>query len=326
VNLDRFLRERGPAWAELEDLARRAQGRPERLGVEGATKLAGLYRSCAADLALARRRWAGDPVVVRLESLVAQGRQLVYGAKDRRFSPLGFFTKRYWRLVRERPAPLIIAAVLLFGPGLLAGQWAISDPGAAVAVVPGEFTGIGEPRSEGEDLGFSGGEQAAFSSVIFTNNIRVGFLAFAGGILAGLGTGLVLAFNGVVIGAISGLAIGSGNGDLFFELVAPHGVLELSCIIVTAAAGMRMGWALVDPGRRRRGTALIEEGRNAVEIVVGTIPWFVVAGLVEGFATPKGLGLVPAVIFGCILGTGYWLLLLWRGGGREPRVALSSSP
>lgn len=313
MNLERFLREREPAWAELEALAGRAHGRPERLGARGATRLGELYRGCAADLALARRRWPGDPVVARLERVTGQGRQLVYGATTRRGSALAFFSRRYWQIVRERPVLLIVAALLLFGPGLLAGQWAVSDPGAASTFVPDQFSSVGEPRPEGADLGLSGGEKAAFSSMIFTNNIRVSFLAFAGGILAGLGTGWVLVFNGVTLGAVSGLAISAGNGPVFFELVAPHGVLELSCIVVTAAAGLRLGWAMVDPGRRRRGRAVIEEGRTAVEIVLGTAPWLVLAGLVEGFVTPTGLGLVPAVIFGLVLGAVYWALFIGRG-------------
>ena len=326
MNLERFLREREPAWRELEALALRAQGRAERLGVQGATRLGELYRACAADLALARRRWPGDPVVARLERATAQGRQLVYGASTKRGSVFAFFSRRYWQIVRARPVPLMIAAVLLFGPGLLAGQWAVTDPGAASTFVPGEFSGVTEPRPEGGDLGLSGGEQAAFSSMIFTNNIRVTFLAFAGGILAGLGTGYVLVFNGVILGAVSGLALGAGNGRVFFELVAPHGVLELSCIVVTAAAGLRLGWAMVDPGRRRRGRAVIEEGRTACEIVLGTAPWLVLAGLVEGFVTPTGLGLVPAVVVGALLGAAYWILLWRRGRQEEITPAPEPSP
>ena len=326
MNLERFLREREPVWIELESLAARAHGRPERLGAQGAARLGELYRGCAADLALARRRWPGDPVVARLERATAQGRQLVYGGANRRGSPLAFFSRRYWQIVRHRPVPLLVAALLLFGPGLLAGQWAVTDPGAASTFVPDEFSGVSEPRPEGGDLGLSGGEQAAFSSMIFTNNIRVSFLAFAGGILAGLGTGFVLVFNGVTLGAVSGLAVGAGNGRLFFELVAPHGVLELSCIVVTAAAGLRLGWAMVDPGRRRRGRAVVEEGRTACEIVLGTAPWLVLAGLVEGFVTPTGLGMVPAVIFGTLLGAAYWMLVVLRGKRPEVTDAPGTSP
>jgi hypothetical protein len=74
-----------------------------------------------------------------------------------------------------------------------------------------------------------------------------------------------------------------------------------------------MGWALVSPGHRRRGAALATEARVGVEIVLGTAPWLVLAGLVEGFLTPRGLGLTTAVLLGVVLGAVYWALVLWRG-------------
>jgi uncharacterized membrane protein SpoIIM required for sporulation len=117
----------------------------------------------------------------------------------------------------------------------------------------------------------------------------------------------------MLIGAIAGLAVGAGNGEPFFELVLAHGVLELSCIIVSGLAGLRIASAIVDPGNRERGRALREESRAAVEIMLGTMFWLVVAGLVEGFITPAGNGLTAAIVVGFSLGAVYWALVLWRG-------------
>ncbi len=313
MNLERFLRERQGLWSELERLCDRAGRRPERLGPQGVRRLGTLYRSAAADLSIARRRFPADPVRRRLEELVGRARSLVYGTQARRGSLVGFFTTTYWRRIRERPVPLVVAAVLLLGPALLAALWASSDPGAASGLLPGSLESVSRPRPEGADLGLSAEAKAAFSTFIFTNNIRVTFLAFAGGIVAGIGTAYVLAFNGLLLGVITGLAVGAGNGGVFLELVAPHGVLELSCIVVGAAAGMRLGWALVDPGHRPRGDALVDEGRRAVEIVLGTVPWLVGAGLVEGFVTPSGYGLAPALTVGFGLAAVFWILVAWRG-------------
>ena len=313
MTLDHFLRNRGQAWSELDELVRRAGRRAGNLGGDGVLRLGELYRAAAADLALARRRWPGDPVVARLEDLVARARHLVYAAPRRRFSALRFLATGYWRLVAERPLMLGVAALLLFAPALLAGGWALDDPGAAGGLVPEEYRSVTEPRTEGTDLGFSPSEEAGFAAQIFTNNIRVTFVAFAGGMTAGVLTALVLLLNGTLLGTVAGLAWGAGNGEPFVELVAAHGVLELSCIVVAGAAGLRLGWAIVDPGRLPRGTALRREARRAVLIALGTAPWLVLAGLVEGFLTPSGLGVVPALTIGFALGVLYWALLAWRG-------------
>jgi uncharacterized membrane protein SpoIIM required for sporulation len=325
VNLARFLEEREPDWRELEALVERAGRRPERLGPDGVRRLAAVYRSVAADLALARRRFRGDPVVARLEALVGRARHLVYDAPGRRVAILRFFARGYWRLVASRPAPLLVAAALLLAPAVLAGGWALSDPGAAAGLVPEPYRSVTEPRPEGADVGLPAGDRAALSSEIFTNNIRVAFLAFAGGIGAGLITAALVIFNGVLLGTVGGLAWGAGNGSVFYELVVPHGVLELSCIVVAAAAGLRLGWALVEPGRGTRGEALRAEARHAVAIALGTAPWLVVAGLVEGFVTGSGLGLPLATAIGFGLGVLYWTLVVVLGRG-DATGALEPSP
>ena len=321
MNLDRFLSERRALWDELNELVVAARGRPERLGPRGVPRLGMLYRRAAADLALARRRFPGDPVVRRLEDLVGRARNLVYDSPARRDSLKRFVVPGYWRRVAERPLPLALAALLLFAPAGLAATWALRDPAAAIGLVPGQFREAAEPRAAGEDLGLSAGEQAAFSSQIMTNNIRVTFAAFAGGIALGLLTAAVTIYNGLFLGAVAGLAVGSGGGLGFLELVVAHGVLELSCIVVAAAAGLRLGWSIVEPGRRTRATALAVEARKTVEMVLGTAPWLVVAGLVEGFVTPAGLGAPVVVTVGVGLGLLYWTLVVWRGRAPRPTPA-----
>ncbi|CAN5757086.1 stage II sporulation protein M [soil metagenome] len=313
MTLDHFLHDRADAWRELETLVGSAGRRPHRLGADGVLRLGELYRGAAADLALARRRWPGDPVVGRLDGLVSGARHLVYAAPSRRFSWLRFLTSGYWRLVAERPMLLVVSAVLLLAPAALGVGWALDDPGAAGGLLPPQYREVSEPRTTGTDLGFSPEEQAGFAAEIFTNNIRVSFLAFAGGITGGVLTAVVLLFNGVLLGTVGGLAWEAGNGEYFVELVAAHGVLELSCIVVAGSAGLRLGWTIVDPGRLPRLTALRREARRAVLVALGTAPWLVLAGLVEGFLTPRGLGLAQALGIGVALGLVYWTLVIWRG-------------
>jgi uncharacterized membrane protein SpoIIM required for sporulation len=317
VNLETFEAEREPAWAKLREGLRRARGRPERLGPAGALELGALYRQAAADLAYARRRFPGDPLVARLEALVVQGRGAVYGHSARRASLGAFLARGYWRRVAERPAAVLAAWLLLLVPAAAAGLWGASDPGAALGLVPAELQAAADPPAEGRDFG--AGEGAVFSTQVLVNNIQVTLTAFAGGVAFGALTLLALVYNGLVLGAVAGIAVDAGNGAAFLRLVSAHGPLELSCIAIGGAAGLRMGWALVAPGRRRRSRALAEEARPAVELALGTAPWLVLCGFAEGFLTGPELSLSVQLAVGAGLAAAFWGLVAWRG--RPPHSA-----
>jgi len=317
MNVDLFTTERDGSWTELEKLVADARGKPERLGAAGVLRLGALYRQAAADLSLARRRFPGEPVVGRLATLVGRARSLVYDSDPRRETIGEFFATGYWRRIRQRPRLLLLAAALMFVPAVLTLVWAGRDPGAAAGLVPSAYRSVTEPHRAGHGLGLSSGTSTALAGEIMVNNIRVTLVAFAGGITAGVLTGAILLFNGVLLGVVGGLALHAGNGSRFFELVVAHGVLELSCITVAGMAGLRLAGAVIAPGRRARSEAIAAEARQAVELALGTAPWLVVAGLTEGFITPAGFGLATNTVIGVTLGSLYWGLVVWRG--RRPR-------
>lgn len=332
MNLEGFIRDRSGAWRELETLIDTADGRAERLDPDAILRLGALYRSTAADLALARRRFPRDPVRRRLEDLVRRAGALVYHGRAERTSVLEFFTRTYWVRIAERPRLVGAAALILLGTGLLAALWAIQDPGGALDFIPSDFRGATDPPRED---GTSAGQEAAFTAYLFTNNIRVTIVAFALGITAGIGTAVVLAFNGLLLGAVAGAAIEAGNGRAFLEFIIPHGPIELSCVIVGAAAGLRLGAAIVDPGNEPRGRAIARNGRDAVEIVLGTMPWLVAAGLSEAFVRGSGLPLPALAAIGLGLFAVFWGLVytrgtLWlraeRAGAHEPEPGPAVQP
>lgn len=311
-----FVAGRQAGWDELAALVARANGRIQRLDEGGVRRLGRRYRQAAADLAQARRRFPGDPVTVELDRLVGDARPLLYGSVTERGSLLAFATTGYWRRVRERPVFLLVAVIALWAPLLAVGAWAHGNPSQARDVA--QLAPVGE--APGEDFRDPDTEKvtdpaagAAFSSQIFTNNARVALLAYAGGLLGGVATLVVLVFNGVSIGAILGLAIEGGSADVVWRLIVPHGVLELSLISVAGAAGLRTGWALVHPGHRTRVESLAVEGRAGVELALGSAFLLVPCGLVEGFVTPRGLSVPAALTVGLSLGIVFWALVLWRG-------------
>jgi uncharacterized membrane protein SpoIIM required for sporulation len=313
---DAFAATRGPAWEELASLTAAARGRARRLPAADILRLGARYREAAADLAYARRRFGDDPVTRRLETLVMRARPLVYAAPARRGSLVAYLSRGYWRAVAERPKPLIAAWLLLLVPAVLAALWALNDPSAAGGLVPADLRSVSESQHSGLVL-HGAGEHAGVSIGIFINNIQVTFLAYAGGMTLGLLTGYVLVTNGIMLGAIAGLATGAGNGDDIVRLIAAHGVLELSCIAVAAAAGLRVGWALVEPGAVTRAAALRAEAGRSVGIVLGTMPWLILAGLVEGFVTGT-YGIAVVLPLGIALGALYWGLVFTLGRAASP--------
>ncbi len=309
--LDSFVADRQPDWNQLALLVSHVESDRRGLTPDSLHTLGRLYRAASADLAWCRQLQPDGGVTESLDDLVGRARHIVYAHVGRRAGMRRFFSRTYWQRIRERPRLLAVCAVLLFGPGVVSAVWASEHPDRAAHLLPEEYRSVGD--NPGGDLGLSTAEQSAFASQIFTNNIQVSFLAFAGGIALCLGTAFVLFQNGLLLGGVAGLSIAAGNEGPFVELVSAHGVLELSVIVVCAAAGMRMGWAVIDPGVQARGAAIVEQGRAGVEIVLGTMPWFVLAGLVEGFVTPRGLGPGGALLVGVPIGLVYWALVVWRG-------------
>jgi uncharacterized membrane protein SpoIIM required for sporulation len=282
------------------------------LGADGVRRLGALYRGAVADLARGRRASATDPVVRGLEDLVNRARATVYAVPaGSRGSAVRYLASGYWRAVRERRRVVTLAWVLLLGSAALAWVWALHDPGAAAGVVPGSLAGGGGGPHRA--IGLAAGQAAALSTSIFTNNIGVTFTSFASGIAFGIAPAFFLLYNGLILGAVAGIAGATGHGIDVIELIVPHGLLELSCIAVSAAAGMRMGWALVEPGERGRIEALSAEAPRAVLLVIATAPWLVVAGLVEGFVTPHHLALLPALAVGVGVAAPYWAFVLTLG-------------
>ncbi|MEA2213784.1 MAG: hypothetical protein QOF83_3732 [Solirubrobacteraceae bacterium] len=304
MNLEAFLAARQPDWTELDELSRRARGRPERLGPDGVLRLGALYRAAVADLARGRRAFGPDPAVRSLEQIVARARATLYATASRQGSIRAYLGGGYWRAVRERGRTVALAWLLLIVSTTLAAVWARHDPAAAAGIVPGSLAGGSTPHGA---IGLGADQSAALSVTIFVNNIGVSFFDFASGIVLGILPAFSLIYNGLILGAVGGIVSGAGHTAAVVALLAPHGMLELSCIAVSAAAGMSMGWAIVEPGALTRRAALAAQAPAAVLLVLATAPWLVLAGLVEGFVTPHRLPLAAALGVGVALAAPYWL-------------------
>jgi uncharacterized membrane protein SpoIIM required for sporulation len=312
VDVDAFVAERAPSWRRLDELARRAR-RSGRMGADDVSELVSLYQRTSADLSAIRSR-APDPLVVApLTRTLASAHLAIYGARGSAArSVVDFlrltFPAAVWHLRRL----VAVSAVLLLVPMAAMGWWIATSDSALEASAPEE---VREAVLESEFEEYYSSEPAAqFSTRVFVNNVQVAILAFASGVTLGIGTVYILVFNGLNVGLALGLFTHAGRWQQFWGLILPHGLLELSAVVVAGAAGLSLGWAVIAPGDRRRRDALAEAGRRSIGVVVGTVLAFLVAGLIEAFVTPSDLPAAARLAIGVVAWAAFvvWVVAVGR--------------
>lgn len=320
MNQDQFVARRQEDWRQLAAILAQTQAKgPRRLPLEQVQRLGQLYRQTASDLAYARTYFPGTQTTLYLNQLVSQAHNLIYAEEPQRLKQLWrFFALEVPRAVREAYRPFLLAAAVMLLGGLVGFFAILYDPNLADALVPAQMRlFVPQERGEGEliPLGF----RSLFGTVILINNVRVGIMAFGFGITLGVGTALVLFQNGLVIGALAAHYFQAGLSYPFWALILPHGVLELIAIFLGGAAGFALGWPLVAPGDLTRREAFAAGGRRAIRLMIGSLPFFLVAAAIEGFVTPSALS--DAAKYGVALLTLLLALAYLMLPGRKQRAA-----
>lgn len=297
MDIDRYIQRNDPTWRRLSELSRRGARDARRLGEDEVGELITLYQRVSAHLSHARAQYRDPDLNARLSGILGEARVVIYrGRRSALRSFTEFFTETFPAAVWGSRRYVGAAALLFLLPALGMGLWLANSPAALDASVPPELQQL---IAEEEFANYYRSDAAQnFAGYVTVNNIQVAFLAFALGVVPVLGTGWVLAFNGLNIGVMAAVMHRAGEAPQFWGLILPHGLLEISAILVAGAAGLRLSWALVAPGDRTRGEAFRDEGMRAVVIVMGLALWFVVAGIIEGFVTPSGLPTVLRVAVG----------------------------
>jgi uncharacterized membrane protein SpoIIM required for sporulation/uncharacterized RDD family membrane protein YckC len=299
-----LLRRQRSRWAEYLSLLRRARTqRLSRLPEAEVSRFAALYREVAADLARARTYGASSDMLYTLERAVGSGHNLLYRtppASARR--AWQWLTTSFPQLVRTRSGAIALASALLYLPAIVAYTAVVRDPDRARVIVPAEMISRAEEGAERQARGDGYVDvpevmMPVFSTRIITNNVQVAFLAFAGGVLAGAGTILILLTNGIFLGAVAGLFHAESLKLYFWSFVLPHGIIELTAICIAGGAGLWLGSAFVLPGRRTRREVLYERGREAVSLIAGVAMLLVIAGIIEGFISPSTLPAAAKLVF-----------------------------
>jgi uncharacterized membrane protein SpoIIM required for sporulation len=287
----RWLEKRKPYWTRLEDLLAQSQRRGFRsLGRMELQELGLLYRQTAADLAALREDRASGQFARYLNQLLARAHNVIYSAhKSKPSAILDFFKVTYPEVFRRNQQFVLVAFLIFAGSALLGAGLTFQDPDFKLNIIGPQMAQTIEKREMWTHSIL--GIKPYASSAIMTNNISVGFMTFAMGITAGLGTIYMLIFNGLLLGVIGMACHLSGMSLKLWEFVAPHSVLELPAIFIAGGAGLRIASGLLFPGYLPRRESLVRAGREAVQLVVGTIPILVIAGVIEAFVSPTGLAI-----------------------------------
>jgi uncharacterized membrane protein SpoIIM required for sporulation len=311
MDIDRFLAEHDATWQRLGDLTKRAR-KVKTLSAEELEELVDLYQRTSTHLSIARSAFSDPALTNRLTRLVADANAVIYGTRPRTVRALArFFTVSFPGAVWHDRWFVAVAAALTFVPALAVGVWLANSQAAVEASAP---EAVREAYVEEDFEAYYSSEPAAqFASEVFVNNVQVAIYAFAAGILLCGVTAYILILNGSNVGVAAGLFAAAGESPKFWGLILPHGLLELSAVVIAGAAGLRLGWAIIDPGDRTRRDALAEQGRRSVVIILGLIVVFAVAGVIEGFVTGSSLHTFFRVGLGATVALAFWLYIFTQG-------------
>ena len=271
-------------WAEFEDfLDKKKSFDPAEMPAR--------FRRISQHLALAQERCYSMDLVDRLNRLALRGHHALYVNRRRESQQvLDFMLAGFPRLVRKEWRLVAAAALLFYGPLLALTVILQLYPDFAYYLLSPQqiasFHSMYDPANRRIGMREADTNVAMFGFYIW-NNVRIGFQTFAGGMLAGVGSAWFLGANGVIIGAVAGYLPQAGFGETFWSFVAGHSALELTAIVLSGAAGFKLGLAVIAPGNLSRKAALIEAAKPAVRIMYGAALMFVGAAFVEAFWSPN---------------------------------------
>ena len=250
--------------------------------------VAALYRRACEHLALARARAYPRYMIDKLERITADAHQVIYQRRE-------FGAARAWhaiaydfpRAVRAQAAYVWLSAALFMIPTLLVGWLVYERPDLILSVVDGETAAQFEEMysDSAEAIGSVRGADENWSmfGYYIKNNISVAFQCFAGGMIAGIGSMFFLVYNGVFGGAIGGYLTERGLSSTFYSFVVTHAAFELTAIVLSGAAGLRLGHAMIAPGRNTRLQSLVIAAKDCMPIIYGFIVMLIIAAAIEAF-------------------------------------------
>ena len=327
-----FISRNKPDWNELEALVRKARKSLRRMSPEELSRLDVLYRRTTVHLSQVATRTTDTRLIAYLNDLTAAAHSLIY-LPPRKSAWQGagrFAVEGFARLIARRWPYHAASAVLLIAGALLGYFASMHDPLAAYALMmPGDVRSPGstpeqllEVLRHGRDTG--GGEKFAFASFLFGNNLRVGIMAMALGVLGGVFTTMLILYNGMLLGAFVAIHHRAGIHGELWAWILPHGITELGAIIHFGGIGLLFARADIRPGLLSRAESLKRAGIEAGQTCLGAGAMLVLAAIVESYLRQSHLSTDGRLAFagGTAL---FWTVLFVHGFLRERSTAHSAA-
>lgn len=328
MNQDDFVAQHQKDWDSFQNwLAQR--GRSDSAWASATAPAAesesipALYRRLCHHLSIARGRQYTTDLVERLHNLVLMGHRELYSARASVIPALvRFVTGGFAQVVRQEWRLIWLTTLLFYGPAVALGVGVYFNPDFAYTVMdPGTIIQMEVMYDPDNDV--LGRERDAASDVAMFgfyiwNNVRIAFQTFAGGVFFAIGSIFFLVYNGIFIGTVAGYLTQAGFIETFWGFVSGHSALELTAITISGAAGMKIGLALLAPGRRKRGEAFWHASQIAIGLVYGAAIMLVGAAFLEAFWSSKTSMPVNVKY---VVGLSFWALMiayfLFAGRRRE---------
>ncbi|HEU5002643.1 MAG TPA: stage II sporulation protein M [Actinomycetota bacterium] len=307
MDIDSFIQHYRPEWDRLEQACAKGRAGLSRLSGPEIDDVVRLYLRASAQLAEVRTRHRDPRLEAYLNRLVTTAHNALYGSRVTSVrDALRLLGVRYQEAARRTLPYIVVCAVITVVLAAATQLWVAGSRSVRAGILPGVSRQALQHGHHAVNLGAPAPDISGF---IFVHNVQVAVLSFIVGIaLCGV-TLYLVALQAVNLGTLSGTFQALGYSGRFWSLILPHGLLELSAICIAAGAGLRMGWAIIAPGDRTRADALTAEALDAVLVVLGVVPAFALAALIEGFVTPSGINPAISITLGVVVATGYLTLL-----------------
>ncbi|MEV4392177.1 stage II sporulation protein M [Nonomuraea sp. NPDC049607] len=295
MDIDAFVTAHRPVWDRLDHLVK---NRSSLTGAE-VDELVDLYQRVSTHLSIVRSSSRDAALIGRLSALVARARSAVTGAHTPAWRELvRFFTVSFPVVAYRARRWWLATALASIAVAWVLGAWVAANPDVQASIAsPDEIAQLVD--HDFADY-YSENPAASFAGHVWVNNAWVSAQVVIYAILLGIPIPFILYSNAANVGVSAGLMASRDKLDIFFGLITPHGLLELTGVFLAAAVGLRLGWTVIDPGPRRRLEALAEQGRAVMSVALGLVVVLFVSGLIEAFVTPSGLPTAARVGIGVL--------------------------